>query len=240
MQILAIDAWDNDALLEFRLGILKCPFPRGPHSLGRNEHRSHGSIHNNVNHESLINDSLVHSSQKRLYYIGYAHASRKANSSILMFNQCCRFGEGYVLQLVFYYRGLSGEFALASDYFNDVCLRSCSLPKIVFFDSANGINCSHVRFDAQNFESQARAFLDHLIGVVCVLRRDSVRFPLDIRGYVLSEVSARLSRLRRTQTIHTFRAINTDSGPASVKIPVGFTEVTMASTYSSSLAVSQK
>lgn len=29
---------------------------------------------------------------------------------------------------------------------------------------------------------------------------------------------------------HTFRAMKTDNGPARVKIPVGLTEVTMAST----------
>lgn len=61
----------------------------------------------------------------------------------------------------------------------------------------------------------------------------SVGFPFDIRRDVLFPRSAQYpTRLHYATTSPqpTFRAMKTARGPASVKIPVGFTEVTIAST----------
>lgn len=43
--------------------------------------------------------------------------------------------------------------------------------------------------------------------------------------------SVSTERKSRIAVQRTLRAMKTDSGPASVKIPVGLTEVTIASTY---------
>lgn len=62
---------------------------------------------------------------------------------------------------------------------------SNDLPKIILLDGANGIDSCHVRFDTENLQPQTGSFLDHLIGMISVLRRHGVGLPLDIGGDVL-------------------------------------------------------
>lgn len=64
--------------------------------------------------------------------------------------------------------------------------------------------------------------------MIGVLRWDGVGFPFDVRGNVLISGSVLVFEIVATHP--TFLAMNTDNGPANVKMPVGFTEVTMAST----------
>jgi hypothetical protein len=70
--------------------------------------------------------------------------------------------------------------------------------------------------------------------MIGILRRHGIRFPLDISRNVLME-SVSMASHHGLQFcvcvgVYTFRAMNTDRGPANVKIPVGFTDVTIAST----------
>lgn len=62
---------------------------------------------------------------------------------------------------------------------------SNDLPKIILLDGANGIDSSHVGLDTENLQPQTGSFLDHLIGMISVLRRHGVGLPLDIGGDVL-------------------------------------------------------
>lgn len=72
--------------------------------------------------------------------------------------------------------------------------------------------------------------------MVCILWRYCVWLPLDVRGNVL--VNRLAYNLHPSPFArHTFRAMKTDNGPASVKIPVGLTEVTIASTCIQPLAL---
>lgn len=62
---------------------------------------------------------------------------------------------------------------------------SNDLPKIILLDGANGIDSCHVGLDTENLQPQTGSFLDHLIGMISVLRRHGVGLPLDIGGDVL-------------------------------------------------------
>lgn len=62
---------------------------------------------------------------------------------------------------------------------------SNDLPKIILLDGANGIDSSHVGLDTENLQPQTSSFLNHLIGMISVLRRHGVGLPLDIGGDVL-------------------------------------------------------
>ena len=128
-----------------------------------------------------------------------------------------------------HYKGLLTETALE----NITCTEHCSsdLPKIILLDGANGIDSSHVGLDTEDLQPQTGSFLNHLIGMIGVLRRHSVGLPFDIGGDVLIGCQERNSEIHgQMKQKHTFRAMKTDNGPARVKIPVGLTEVTMAST----------
>lgn len=102
--------------------------------------------------------------------------------------------------------------------------RSGHVPKEILLDGADGIDRSHVGLDTQNLQAQAGSLLNHLVCVIRVLLGYRIRLPLDIRGDVLV---ARLASVPEARcVVHTFRAMKIDRGPAIVKIPVGFTEVT--------------
>lgn len=131
-----------------------------------------------------------------------------------------------MLQFVSHYKGLS------RDPHQYLCHGSIlhHLPKIVFLDGSDGVNRSHVGLDPKNFQAQTGSFLDHLVCMVGILGRHGVRFPLDVgRNVLVDALATRLESAAEPAT-HTFRAMKTERGPARVKIPVGLTEVTMAST----------
>ena len=108
------------------------------------------------------------------------------------------------------------------------------LPQKVFLNRPNRVNRSHIGLHSQNLQSQTRPLLDHLIRVVCILRRYRVGLPFNIRRNVLINPLAVQASFNPENPFvgpkHTFRAMKTDKGPDRVKIPVGLTEVTMAST----------
>lgn len=62
-----------------------------------------------------------------------------------------------------------------------------SLPKVILFDRANGVDRSHIRLDTENLQTQTGSLLNHLVCVIRVLRRHGIRLPLDITGNVLSD-----------------------------------------------------
>lgn len=59
------------------------------------------------------------------------------------------------------------------------------LPQKVFLNRPNRVNRSHIRLHAENLQSQTRPLLNHLIRVVCILRRYRVGLPFNIRRNVL-------------------------------------------------------
>lgn len=61
-----------------------------------------------------------------------------------------------------------------------------SLPKVILFDRANGVDRSHIGLDAENLQTQTGSFLNHLVCMIGVLRGHSIRLPLDITGNILS------------------------------------------------------
>lgn len=58
-------------------------------------------------------------------------------------------------------------------------------PKVIFLDRANGIDCSHVGLDTKNFKAQTGSLLYHLVCVIGVLWRHSIRLPFDVAWNVL-------------------------------------------------------
>lgn len=72
---------------------------------------------------------------------------------------------------------------------------SKDLPKIILLDGANGIDSSHVGLDTEDLQPQTGSFLNHLIGMISVLRRHGVRLPFDIGGNVLIGCQQRNSEI---------------------------------------------
>ena len=112
--------------------------------------------------------------------------------------------------------------------------RIADLPQKVFLNRPNRVNRSHIGLHSENLQSQTRPLLDNLIRVVCILRRYRVGLPFNIRRNILINPLAVQASFDPENPFaglqHTFRAMKTDKGPDRVKIPVGFTEVTIAST----------
>lgn len=138
-------------------------------------------------------------------------------------------GSGYVVRLVSHYRGLEKKKGSISAWNGRKDnSRRVHLPQIILLDRTDSVDRSNIRLDTKDLQSQTSTLLNHLIGVVSVLWRDGVGLPFDIGWNVLIE---RLVLIVRTAfEAHTFRAMKTDRGPANVKIPLAFTEVTIAST----------
>ena len=106
--------------------------------------------------------------------------------------------------------------------------RRVHLPQIILLDRTNSVDRSNIWLDTKDLQSQTSTLLNHLIGVISVLWGDGVGLPFDIGWNVL--VEGLVLTIQSAFEDHTFRAIKTDRGPANVKIPLAFTEVTIAST----------
>jgi len=87
-----------------------------------------------------------------------------------------------VLRLVSHYRGLLKK-SVSIQVVNEC--KWMSLPKVILLDRANSVNRSHIGLDAENFQTQAGSFFNHLVCMIGVLWRYGVRFPLYITRNVL-------------------------------------------------------
>lgn len=58
-------------------------------------------------------------------------------------------------------------------------------PKVIFLDRADGVDRRHVGLNTKDLEAQTGSLLNHLVGVIGILRRHGIRFPLDVARNVL-------------------------------------------------------
>lgn len=63
-------------------------------------------------------------------------------------------------------------------------------PKVIFLDRADGVDRRHVGFNTKDLETQTGSLLNHLVGMIGILRRHGIRFPLDVTRNVLRKQSA--------------------------------------------------
>lgn len=75
--------------------------------------------------------------------------------------------------------------------------RGSNSPQIVLLDRPNRIDGSNIRLDTQDLQPQTGSLLNDLVRMVCVLRRDRIGLPFDIRRDVLRDVSQSIQHINQ-------------------------------------------